>query len=64
MFAVPHGAAMRRPCVRCLVTGEDIITGQIAIWRSLKDTFLSSESFLEIVGRNIKSVGDEHEVAE
>lgn len=36
--AVRHGVAVRRPCVRCMVTGEDIIAGRRSDIRSMEDT--------------------------
>lgn len=35
---VRHGVAVRRPCVRCMVTGEDIIAGRRSDIRSMEDT--------------------------
>lgn len=43
---VRYGVAMKRRCVRCLVTGKDITSGEVAGERSVKDTKMIRSRFL------------------
>lgn len=58
-----HVVSVKRPCVRCKVTRDDIISGQTAGGRSLSDK-KTVRKLLESPRDNVPIVKNENEVAE
>lgn len=54
----------KRTCVRFIVTGENIISGEMAHERSLKETKMVKRSLLKLLGVNIGSFLDENYLAQ
>lgn len=55
MSLLRHGAALNRLCAGRMVSGEDIISGEMDGERSVKDTKMIKNRFLEIPRNNIWS---------
>lgn len=47
MSSVRHSVYVERQCARCMVIGSNIVTGQIAAKRSVRDTTIMTNRFLE-----------------
>lgn len=58
------GAAVKRRCVRYMVSGEDIISDAMAWERSLRDYNTIGHRLLKLFRNSIWSVEDENEVAQ
>lgn len=48
MPAMWHGVAVMRPCARCMVTADDVISGEIASERSVMETKMIRSRFLKL----------------
>lgn len=57
-----HGVARNGPCVRCMESGEDVISGETADKRSVRVTKMIGSCFLEIPRNNTGIVGDGNEL--
>lgn len=63
MSAVRQGVLEYKPCLWCMVTGEDISCSQIAQARLLRGTKMVRRSVLQILRNNIESVLVEIDIA-
>lgn len=64
MSPVLYGFAVKRPPFTSMVTGEDIISGQIACERSLRGTKKVRKSVLEILRSNTASGLDKNNISQ
>lgn len=64
MSEVRPGGAVNTRCVICMMTGENVISDQMAYERSLRDTTMMRMSVLKVSRNNIASVRDENKVVE
>lgn len=59
-----HGVVVKWPCARCKVTGEYIISDEIADKRSVRESKMVRNRFLRIPCNNKGSVQDGNEVSQ
>lgn len=62
MPAVLHSVPLKRSCVRCVATGENIISSEMGCQRLLRETRMISSRFLEIPRNRAGSLEEENEV--
>lgn len=62
MLAARRGVAVRRPSVRCMVTGDDIVTSQRAYENLPRETMMAERSVKEIPRNNFASISEKCEV--
>lgn len=49
---MPNAVAVKRPCYRCTVTAEDILSSALAVERSVEDTKINRSRFMVIADNN------------
>lgn len=55
---------VKKLCVKCIVTGDDITSGQLTCKRSLRDTKLLEKNIQDTLRNSIASFENENKVAD
>lgn len=63
MSADQYEVAKRRPCLKCIVTEDFMISSQMVVVRSWRDIRMVRRNILNI-SQKMKEIGDESEIAE
>lgn len=56
-----HGIVVKMPCVKCMVTAQEIISGKIAGGRSVAGNKMNTSRYLEIARKTTDIAVDENE---
>lgn len=64
MSAVRYGVSVRRACIRCVVTEEDIISSPMASKRSLKDITIVRRRLMANLKKTVLKFRDGNELVE
>lgn len=59
-----RGVAVRSPCDKCMLTGEDVTSGEIGYKRSVKDTKIIRSRYIGILRSNTGVVEDRYYIVQ